>query len=244
MERFVAEFFGTMVLVLLGDGVVAGVLLTKSKAQNSGWVVITLAWAMAVFCGSIVSGPMGGTLNPAFTLANAIHGATPWDQVPIYVAAEMLGALVGAGIVGVYYWDHFKATEDPGLKLAVFSTGPNIRNYTLNFVCEAIATFVLVFVAYAMSQPHSAAPAALGAVPVAMLILALGMSLGGTTGYALNPARDLSPRIAHFLLPIPRKGDSDWGYSWVPVLGPVVGAVAATFVYDAAFTNFVVKAIG
>jgi glycerol uptake facilitator protein len=251
VEKFLVEVFGTGTLVLLGDGVVAAVLLSKSKAQNAGWIVITLAWGLAVFCGVVVAGPLSGAhLNPAVTLGLAVMesmkaGSTgiTWATVPPYIAGEMLGAFLGACLVSLHYWDHFKATEDKGLKLAVFSTGPNIRNLPLNLVSEIIGTFVLVFVIFAFGQPHSLAPATMGALPVALLVVVIGLSLGGTTGYAINPARDLGPRIAHAILPIPGKGGSDWEYSWVPVLGPLIGGALAAVVYYAAFTNYIVLAI-
>jgi glycerol uptake facilitator protein len=251
LEKFVAEIFGTATLILLGDGVVAGVLLAKSKAQNSGWIVITMAWGLAVFCGVVVAGPLSGAhLNPAVTLGLAVmeamkQGSTSvtWDKVPVYIAGEMIGAMIGAGLVTLHYWDHFKATEDKGLKLAVFCTAPNIRNYPLNLISEIIGTFVLVFVIFTFGQPHSLAPATVGALPVALLVVVIGLSLGGTTGYAINPARDLGPRIVHFLLPVPGKGGSDWEYSWVPVVGPLIGGAVAAIVYYAAFTNFIVLQI-
>jgi glycerol uptake facilitator protein len=250
-EKFFAEIFGTAILILLGDGVVAGVLLAKSKAQNSGWIVITMAWGLAVFCGVVVAGPLSGAhLNPAVTLGLAVMEAmktgstnVTWAQVPVYVAGEFIGAMIGASLVALHYWDHFKATEDQGLKLAVFSTAPNIRNLPLNVISETIGTFVLVFVIFAFGQPHSLAPATMGALPVALLIVVIGLSLGGTTGYAINPARDLGPRIIHAILPIPGKGGSDWEYSWVPVVGPLIGGAAAAIVYNIAFTNFIVLKI-
>jgi glycerol uptake facilitator protein len=251
VEKFFAEIFGTAILILLGDGVVAGVLLAKSKAQNAGWIVITWAWGLAVFCGVVVAGPLSGAhLNPAVTLGLAVmeslkQGSTSitWDKVPWYVAGEFIGAMIGATLVAIHYWDHFKATEDPGLKLAVFSTGPNIRNLPLNVVSETIGTFVLVFVIFCFGQPHSLAPATVGALPVALLIVVIGLSLGGTTGYAINPARDLGPRIVHAILPIPGKGGSDWEYSWVPVVGPLIGGALAAVVYYLAFTQFIVLKI-
>ena len=236
----IAEIFGTGLLILLGDGVVAGVLLAKSKANSAGWIVITAAWAFAVFVGVVVAGPISGAhLNPAVTIGLAVNGGITWGQVPEYLIGEFIGAFIGATLVTIHYWDHFKATEDKGLKLAVFSTGPNIRNYALNFVSEVIGTFVLVFVILAFGTNGSAdgvtiakgGMAALGALPVAILVLSIGMSLGGTTGYAINPARDLGPRIIHAILPIPGKGESDWGYSWVPVVGPIVGGILAALVY-------------
>jgi glycerol uptake facilitator protein len=251
VEKFVAEVFGTAILILLGDGVVAGVLLAKSKAQNAGWIVITLAWGLAVFCGVVVAGPLSGAhLNPAVTIGLAtIHmfnsnAGITWQAVPPYLAGEFLGAMIGASLVALHYWDHFKATEDQGLKLAVFCTGPNIRNLPLNLISEIIGTFVLVFVIFCFGQPSSLAPATMGALPVGLLVVVIGLSLGGTTGYAINPARDLGPRIMHALLPIPGKGGSDWGYSWVPVVGPLIGGALAAVVYYAAFTNFIVLQIG
>jgi glycerol uptake facilitator protein len=239
VKVFLAEVFGTGLLVLLGDGVVAGVLLAKSKSQNAGWIVITTAWAFAVFVGVVVAGPISGAhLNPAVTIGLAVNGATPWDHVPVYLAGEFVGAFIGAILVSIHYWDHFKETEDKGLKLAVFSTAPNIRNIPLNFVSEVIGTFVLVFVVLAFGTNGSAAGlAALGALPVAILVWSIGLSLGGTTGYAINPARDLGPRIIHAILPIPGKGDSDWSYSWVPVAGPIVGGILAAVVYGAVWIN-------
>jgi glycerol uptake facilitator protein len=247
---FIAEVFGTGLLVLLGDAVVAGVLLAKSKSQNAGWIVITAAWAFAVFVGVVVAGPISGAhLNPAVTFGLAAQGAmdakavelggtTGWSLVPVYLIGEFVGAFIGAILVTIHYWDHFKATEDPGLKLAVYSTGPNIRNIPLNFVSEVIGTFVLMFVILTFGTNGSAAGlAALGALPVALLVWSIGLSLGGTTGYAINPARDLGPRIIHAILPIPGKGDSDWSYSWVPVLGPIVGALIAALAYNAVWVN-------
>jgi glycerol uptake facilitator protein len=245
-DILIGEIFGTMFLILLGDGVVAGVLLAKSKAQNAGWIVITAAWAFAVFVGVVVAGPVSGAhLNPAVTIGlltqNLIMGSggTPIDQVPFYLIGEFVGAAIGAALVALHYWPHWKETEDPGLKLAVFSTGPAIRNTGLNLISEIIGTFVLVFVVLAFGTNGSAAGlAALGALPVALLVFAIGMSLGGTTGYAINPARDLSPRVIHAILPIPGKGDSDWGYSWIPVVGPLIGGIVAAVVYAAVWQNF------
>ena len=247
-EIFLAEVLGTGILILLGDGVVAGVLLARSKAQNSGWIVITSAWAFAVFCGVVVAGPVSGAhLNPAVTLAVAMNGGIGWDLALVYWAGEFVGAFIGAVLVFLHYYPHWGVTEDADLKLAVFSTGPAIRSTTWNFVSEAIGTFVLVFVIFAFANnagPASGGLAALGALPVAFLVLVIGLALGGTTGYAINPARDLGPRIAHFLLPIPGKRDSDWSYSWIPVVGPLVGAALAVVIYQLAFTNFMVKVIG
>jgi len=247
----IAETFGTMLLILLGDGVVAGVLLAKSKANNAGWIVITAAWAFAVFVGVVVAGPISGAhLNPAVTVGLAVSGGITWGQVPEYLIGEFLGAFIGAILVTIHYWDHFKATEDQGLKLAVYSTGPAIRNYPLNFISEVIGTFVLVFVVLCFStngsgdgvQIGKGGLAALGALPVALLVFSIGMSLGGTSGYAINPARDLGPRIIHAILPVPGKGGSDWGYSWVPVVGPLVGGVLAALVYNAVWVGVMTKA--
>jgi glycerol uptake facilitator protein len=243
VEKFLAEVLGTGALILLGDGVVAGVLLSKSKAQNSGWIVITMAWAFAVFVGVIIAGPISGAhLNPAVTVGLAVNGATPWAEVPVYFAGEMLGAFIGAVLVFLHYYPHWEVTEDANLKLAVFCTAPAIRSTTWNFVSEVIGTFVLVFAIFAFAPMGSAAGlASLGALPVALVVLVIGLALGGTTGYAINPARDLGPRIAHWLLPIPGKRDPDWAYSWIPVVGPLVGGALAAVVYQVTFTNFMLK---
>jgi len=237
-EAFVAEMMGTMILILLGDGVVAGVLLNKSKAFAGGWIVITLAWGLAVFSGVVVAGPYSGAhLNPAVTLGLAIVGKTPWDQVPMYLIAQFLGAFIGATLVFLHYYPHWAETEDPGLKLAVFSTGPAIRNPLWNLVSEIIGTFVLVCVILCLG----ANTASLGPLAVALLIVVIGLSLGGTTGYAINPARDLGPRIMHAVLPIPGKGSSDWEYAWIPVAGPLIGGAVAAFIWMAAYQNFILN---
>jgi glycerol uptake facilitator protein len=237
-EAFVAEMIGTMILILLGDGVVAGVLLNKSKAFAGGWIVITLAWGLAVMMGVTVSGPYSGAhLNPAVTLGLAIVGKTPWDQVPMYLIAQFLGAFIGATLVFLHYYPHWAETEDPGLKLAVFSTGPAIRSPLWNLVSEIIGTFVLVFVILTFG----ANTASLGPLAVALLIVVIGLSLGGTTGYAINPARDLGPRIMHAVLPIPGKGSSDWEYAWIPVAGPLIGGAVAAFIWMAAYQNFILN---
>jgi glycerol uptake facilitator protein len=244
LEIFLAEVLGTGTLILLGDGVVAGVLLNKSKAQNGGWIVITLAWGLAVFAGVVVAGPVSGAhLNPAVTLAVALNGGIGWDMAIVYWAGEMVGAFLGAVLVFLHYYPHWAETENADLKLAVFSTGPAIRSTTWNLVSEIIGTFMLVFVIFAFGTKSSLAPAGLGALPVALLVVVIGLSLGGTTGYAINPARDLGPRIAHFLLPIPGKRDSDWAYSWVPVVGPLIGGALGYFVYHLGFTNYMVSII-
>jgi glycerol uptake facilitator protein len=233
------ETIGTMLLILLGDGVVANVLLKQTKGNNSGWIVITTAWAMAVYVGAFVSAPVSGAhLNPAVTLGLAVAGKTAWADVPIYWVGQFLGAFIGAFLVWLHYYPHWKDT-DPGLQLAVFSTAPAIRNTGLNFISEVIGTFVLMFgilgiKGVTMSQGGAAVPlsmGALGILPVAFLVWVIGLSLGGTTGYAINPARDLGPRIMHAILPIPGKGGNDWGYSWIPVIGPLVGATIAAILY-------------
>lgn len=229
------EFIGTAVLVLFGDGVVASNCLKKSKGENGGWVVITLAWGLAVMLGVFISGPYSGAhLNPAVTLGLAAAGTFSWSLVVPYIVAQMLGGFVGAVLVYAFYKDHYDATDDPAAKLGTFCTAPAIRNYGRNLFCEIVGTFVLVFVILALSidgNTSEVGMGALGAFPVAMLIVALGMSLGGTTGYAINPARDLAPRLAHAVLPIKEKGSNDWGYSWVPVVGPIIGGFLAAALY-------------
>lgn len=230
------EIIGTMLLILLGDGVVAGVLLNKSKGQNSGWIVITTAWAFAVFVGVFaVANLSGGHINPAVTIGLAVAGATPWADVPVYIIGQFIGAFLGAVLVWLHYMPHWAETSDAGLKLAVFSTGPAIRNTTANLISEIIGTFVLMFAVLRIAGPNAEMVGSLVALPVALVVWVIGLSLGGTTGYAINPARDLGPRIAHFLLPIAGKGDSDWGYSWIPVVGPVIGAVIAAVLHGALF---------
>jgi glycerol uptake facilitator protein len=239
-QIFLSEVLGTGALILLGDGVVAGVLLGKSKAQNSGWIVITTAWAFAVFVGVLIAGPVSGAhLNPAVTLAVFLSGTIDGATAVVYVAGEMVGAFIGAVLVFLHYYPHWAETENADLKLAVFSTGPAVRSTVWNLVSEIIGTFVLVFAIFAFGAGSNATGlAALGPLPVTFVVLVIGLALGGTTGYAINPARDLGPRIAHFLMPIPGKRDSDWAYSWVPVVGPLIGAALAYFVYAAAFTNY------
>ena len=241
MSPFMGEVVGTMLLILLGDGVVANVLLGKTKGNNSGWIVITTAWAMAVFVGAYsVASVSGAHLNPAVTIGLAVAGKFAWGNVLPYIIAQLIGAFIGATLVWLHYFPHWAETKDQGLKLAVFSTGPAIRNVTWNLVSEIIGTFVLVFGILAikgvtMDSSGSAVPlsmGALGIIPVAFLVWVIGLALGGTTGYAINPARDLGPRIAHFVLPIAGKGDSDWGYSWIPVVGPIVGAIIAALLYS------------
>jgi glycerol uptake facilitator protein len=233
MSPFIGEFIGTMLLIIMGDGVVANVVLNKTKGNNSGWIVITFGWAMAVFLGVYASTKLGGGghLNPAVTLAMAAFNPD-FDQslLPTYIAAQLTGAIAGAIIVWLAYKQHFDETTDSNAKLAVFSTGPAIRNPVYNLITEIIGTFVLVLGALTMSNPASSL-GTLDALPVALLILGIGLSLGGPTGYAINPARDLGPRIAHFILPIKNKRDSDWGYSWIPIIGPILGALVAAYVF-------------
>ncbi|HJG89921.1 MIP/aquaporin family protein [Barnesiella viscericola] len=229
------EFIGTAILVLFGDGVVASNLLKKSKGENGGWVVVTIAWGLAVMLGVFISGPYSGAhLNPAVTLGLAAAGTFSWSLVVPYIVAQMLGGFTGAVLVYLYYKDHYDATDDPAAKLATFCTAPAIRNYGRNLFSEIVGTFMLVFVILALSidgNTSEVGMGALGAFPVAMLIIALGMSLGGTTGYAINPARDLAPRIAHAILPIKGKGFNDWEYSWVPVAGLIIGGFIAAALY-------------
>ena len=237
MSPFLGEFIGTAILVTLGDGVVANVLLQRTKGHNSGLIVITFGWAIAVFVGVYVSAAASGAhLNPAVTLAFAILEKSQWTDVPMYILAQILGAMTGALLVWLAYRQHFDATEDGELKLAVFSTGPAIRSAPNNFLTEVIATFVFIIGVLFIVAPADAAGAAfklgaLDALPVALLVFGIGLSLGGPTGYSINPARDLGPRIMHFILPLKNKRNSDWSYSWIPVIGPLVGAVLAALLY-------------
>jgi glycerol uptake facilitator protein len=231
---FGAEMIGTAILILLGDGVVAAVLLYHSKAQNGGWIVITFGWGMAVAMAIFAVNQFSGAqLNPAVTLGLAVQGSTDWSDVPKYIAGEFCGAFVGAILVWAAYWNHWEPTDDPGLKLAVFSTAPAIRNTAANMVTEIIATFVLVFGVLAIGANKFAAATGLAGLYVGFLVLAIGLSLGGPTGYAINPARDLGPRIIHAILPIPGKGPSDWGYAWIPVVGPLIGGAIGALAYKA-----------
>ncbi|HEV7780973.1 MAG TPA: MIP/aquaporin family protein [Chitinophagaceae bacterium] len=229
---FIGEFIGTALLIIMGAGVVANVVLTKTKGQNSGWIVITFGWAMAVFLGVYASTRFGGSghLNPAVTIAMTVFADFPAEHIAPYLLAQFSAAILGSFIVWIAYKQHFDETTDKELKLAVFCTGPAIRNPLHNFLTEVIGTFILVFGALAMS-PASSSMGTLDALPVALLVLGIGLSLGGPTGYAINPARDLGPRIAHFILPIKGKRDSDWSYSWVPVLGPIAGALLAAGIF-------------
>ncbi|WP_214848018.1 MIP/aquaporin family protein [Exiguobacterium sp. s193] len=233
MSNFISEMMGTMILILLGDGVVAGVVLKKTKSENGGWIVITLAWGLAVMTGVYVAASSGAHLNPAVTLSLALNSDLPWADVPIYIAAQLVGAFIGAVLVWLHYMKHFEATEDQAAKLGVFATGPAIRHTGSNLVSEIIGTFVLVFGILALGANQFAD--GLNPLIVGLLVVVIGLSLGGTTGYAINPARDLAPRIAHAILPIPGKGSSDWGYSWIPVVGPIIGGAIAVFIYQLLF---------
>jgi glycerol uptake facilitator protein len=230
---FGAEVIGTAILILLGDGVVAAVLLNHSKAQNGGWIVIALGWGMAVAMAVFAVGQFSGAhLNPAVTLGFAAMGNTEWGDVPAYIAGEFVGAMIGAFLVWASYSNHWRATEDPGLKLAVFCTAPAIRNTVANIVTEIIGTFLLVFGVLAIVANQDTVGSGLVALIVGLLVLAIGLSLGGPTGYAINPARDLGPRIMHAILPIAGKGPSDWGYAWIPVVAPIIGGVLGGLAFD------------
>jgi glycerol uptake facilitator protein len=232
MKPFAAEVVGTALLIILGDGVVAGVVLNKTKAQNSGWIVITTGWAMGVAVAVYAVGRISGAhLNPAITIALAVVGKFAWSDVPRYVGAQFIGAFLGAVIVWLAYLAHWSETEGEASKLSVFSTIPAIRRRPLNLLTEIIGTFVLVFGLLAISA--NAGPAQSGVTPLLMglLVWGIGLSLGAPTGYAINPARDLGPRLAHALLPIPGKGSSDWGYAWVPVVGPLIGGAIGAVAY-------------
>lgn len=232
MTPFIAEIIGTALLLLLGDGVVANVLLRGTKGENSGWIVITMGWGMAVFVGVFAVAVFSGAhINPAVTVGLAASGQFDWANVPAYLIAQFIGAAIGAILVWLHYHPHFATTEDKNLKLAVFCTAPAIRNPLFNFISEAIGTFVLVFGVLYLAAPEVGL-GALDALPVGLLVLVIGLALGGTTGYAINPARDLSPRLVHALLPIPGgKRDSDWGYAWIPVAGPFAGGLIAALLY-------------
>jgi glycerol uptake facilitator protein len=229
-----------MILIILGDGVVANVVLNKTKGNSAGWIVITTGWALAVFVAVYIVGSISGAhINPAVTLGLAINGTFPWAQVPIYWIAQMIGAFIGAVIVWLAYYPHWAGTP-PGGQLAVFSTGPAIPSVVWNLVTEIIGTFMLMFGVFGLTGAFMGTASteetvlnlgALGAIGVAFLVWAIGLSLGGPTGYAINPARDLGPRIAHFVLPIPGKGPSDWGYAWIPVVGPLIGAAIAAILW-------------
>jgi glycerol uptake facilitator protein len=246
MNSILAEFIGTAILVTFGNGVVANVVLAKTKGNNAGWIVISTGWALAVFVGVFSSQSFSGAhLNPAVTVAMAQAHKFAWADVGGYVLAQLAGGITGGVLVFLFYREHFKATEDGNSKLACFCTGPNIRNLWQAFFCECVGTFLLVLPVFLMTDakiklPSSDGPSneviiglgTLGALPVGLLVFAIGLSLGGTTGYAINPARDLGPRLAHAFLPVPGKRDSDWSYAWVPVVGPIVGGLLAAFVHS------------
>ncbi len=248
MSPFIAELIGTALLLLLGTGVVANVVLTGTKGNNSGWIVISAGWGMAVFVAVACVGQYSGAhINPAVTISLAIVGSFDWAEVPSYILAQMIGAIVGSSLAFFAYYKHYAASDDAATKLATFSTGPAIRSLGWNTVTEVIGTFVLLIAVLHFAHPDastiSGAPVtfngesvkvglgSVGAVPVGLLVFAIGLSLGGPTGYAINPARDLGPRIAHAVLPIPGKGSSDWSYSWVPIVGPLLGGAAAAGVH-------------
>lgn len=226
-EVLLGEVIGTMILILLGDGVVANVVLNKTKGNNSGWIVITTGWGLAVFVAVFVTGQISGAhINPAVTFGLAIADKFDWVDVVPYMIAQVIGAFIGAILVWLAYYKHWEGT-DPGGQLAVFSTGPAVRSYGWNLVTEIIGTWMLVFGVFAISGGDYGMIGSLGALTVGFLVWSIGLSLGGPTGYAINPARDLGPRIAHQLLPLPGKGGSDWAYSWVPIVGPLIGAALA-----------------
>lgn len=231
MNTFFAEFFGTAMIIVFGGGVCSNVLLNKTKGNNSGWIVITFGWAVGVFTGVLIAAPVSGAhLNPAVTLAMVIAKDFPIADVPLYLSAQLLGAMFGAFLVWVAYKKHFDETTEADLKLGVFCTAPNIRSYWHNILTEVVGTYVLSLAVLYMAEPEVGL-GSLSALPVAIVVLGLGLSLGGPTGYAINPARDLGPRLMHAMLPIPAKRDSDWSYAWVPIIGPLVGAALAAGTY-------------
>lgn len=233
MSIFGAETIGTAILVLLGDGVVAAVLLNRSKAQNAGWIVVTFGWGMAVAIAVFAVGQFSGAhINPAVTLSNAVIGNTDWGDVPAYLGGEFVGAFIGATLVWMAYYNHWEDTEDPGAKLSVFCTGPAIRKTVPNFITEVIGTFLLVFGILAIVADNTTLETGLAPLLIGLLVFAIGMSLGGPTGYAINPARDLGPRMMHAILPIAGKGPSDWAYAWIPVLGPITGGILGALAFD------------
>ncbi|MDR3049483.1 MAG: aquaporin family protein [Elusimicrobiota bacterium] len=239
MSYLMAEFLGTACLVFLGDSVVANVILKGTKGFNSGWIVITMGWAFAVAIPVLMFGPFSGAhFNPAVTIGLASIGATPWSQVPGYIVCQFLGAFLGAFLVWLQYKDHFDATDDPATQLGVFATGPAIRNPARNFISEFLGTFMLLFTIMGIGSSFTidagaAAAVATKAFGVGGIILVIGICLGGTTGYAINPARDLGPRIMHAILPMKGKGGSDWGYAWIPVVAPILGGVVACLLWTA-----------
>ncbi|MEO8720247.1 MAG: MIP/aquaporin family protein [Ginsengibacter sp.] len=238
MSPFIAELIGTMVLLLLGNGVVANVVLKDTKGNGSGWIVITTGWALAVFTGVVIAGPYSGAhLNPAVTIGLAVAGKFPWAQVPAFVAAQLIGAMTGSFLVWIMYKDHFVATQESALKAAAFYTAPAIKNSKLNFISELLGTFVLLLAVFYITNGELGKEktpiglGSIGAIPVTFIVWAIGLSLGGTTGYAINPARDLGPRIIHSMLPLPDKRKNDWTYAWIPIAGPIAGATIAAIFY-------------
>ena len=238
MNEFTAEVIGTMLLIILGNGVVANVVLKGTKGNNGGWIVITTGWALAVFVGVVIATPYSGAhLNPAVTLGLAIAGKFAWSKVWYFMLAQLIGSMIGSIVVWVVYRDHFNATKDPDAQLAVFCTSPAISNSLFNLFSEIVGTFVLVFVIFYFTNAEVSNPkspiglGSLGAIPVTFLVWAIGLSLGGTTGYAINPVRDFGPRITHGFLPIVGKRDSNWKYGWIPVVGPFIGAIIAAGLY-------------
>jgi glycerol uptake facilitator protein len=238
-QIFLYEVLGTGTLLLLGCGVVAVAILRDSKGYGGGWLLINFGWGLGVYAGVYVAFPTGAHLNPAVTVSQWMVGNVSAGQVPVYFAGEFVGAFLGAVVAYLAFKLHFDAEEDPGAKLAVFSTGPAIRNYGWNLVTEIIGTFVLIF----LILVSGGTPTEVGPLFVALLVVGIGASLGGPTGYAINPARDLGPRIAHAVLPIKGKGSSDWAYSWVPVVGPIIGAVIATLLFQAIGAQNLIDAV-
>ncbi|NAS19311.1 MIP family channel protein [Clostridium butyricum] len=231
MTIIFAELVGTLLLILLGDGVVANVVLKNSKGSGAGWMVVTTGWAFAVAIPALIFGSYSGAhFNPALTIALAIIGKVAWSQVPIYLVGQFAGGFLGAVLVFIFYYDQFKCSNNKADKLGVFCTGPAIRNNLINFLCELIGTFILVFGILGIGAQNL--KNGMGVLFVGFLIWAIGLSLGGTTGYAINPARDLAPRIAHAVLPIPDKGNSDWGYAWIPISAPIIGGIIAAVFYS------------
>jgi glycerol uptake facilitator protein len=239
MSPFVAELIGTMILILLGNGVVANVVLKNTKGNSGGWIVITTGWALAVFTGVVIAGPYSGAhLNPAVTIGLAVAGKFSWALVPGFILAQLIGAMLGSTLVWLIYKDHFTATDDAGLRAAAFYTSPAIKNTRLNLLSEAIGTFVLLLAVFYITNGEMGKDktpiglGSIGAIPVAFIVWSIGLSLGGTTGYAINPARDLGPRIIHSILPMTGKNKRDWKYSWIPIVGPIIGASIAAFLYS------------
>lgn len=243
MTPFLAELVGTLILILLGVGVVANVALDKTKGNNGGFILVNFAWGLAVYAGVVVAGPYSGAhLNPAVTIGLAVAGKFAWSSVLSYCLAQIIGAAIGAVMVGLMYWDHFRATDDLDAKLSVFATGAEIRNPIPNFLSEMFGTFILLMGVFYITDPTidtslttdiKMGLGSVGALPIALYVTVIGMSLGGTTGYAINPTRDIIPRLVHAIMPLGKKRDGDWGYAWVPVMGPIAGAVAAAGLFMA-----------